>query len=134
MAVKCLSEPAMMLDEAAAEAFAHEVALMRKLRSRNIVYFYGAGMRDNVPFLVTEFMPRGGLDNILHGAAYAQLTWGQKLSFARDTAHGLDFLHSLQLLHRDLKSANLLVSGAEEKKKKKKKETKKGGETVKVKK
>ena len=41
------------------------VQFLRSLRHRNIVYFYGAGDLATAPFLVTEFMERGSLCDLL---------------------------------------------------------------------
>ena len=81
------------------------------MRHRNIVFFYGAGMlsEDSAPFLVTEFFPRGSLDNVVHRAGQT-LTWPQKIQFTTDIANGLDFIHSHDRIHRDLKCANILLS------------------------
>lgn len=38
-----------------------------------------------------------------------RLSWARLLRMARDAAHGMAFLHARSVVHRDLKSANLLV-------------------------
>ena len=40
---------------------------LRSLRHRNIVFFYGAGNLTTEPFLVTEYMARGTLCDVLYG-------------------------------------------------------------------
>lgn len=54
-------------------------------------------------------MARGSVKGILHSGE--PLSWELRMSFAVDTAQGMDFLHSLKpsRIHRDLKSGNLLV-------------------------
>jgi serine/threonine protein kinase len=73
------------------------------------VLFYGAGrFEDGTPFLVIELLDRGSLRKVLeHSGA---LDWKHKITFARDTAVGLNHLHSLGCIHRDVKSGNLLVT------------------------
>ncbi len=112
VAVKLLRACIRDLDEQSSEKFQAEVNLMKRLRHRNIVWFLGAGMLPtNAPFLVTEFMERGSLRRILADKR-VELDWERRVSFALDTARGMEFLHSLDppRIHRDLKSANLLVS------------------------
>ena len=61
--------------------------------------------------LVMEYVEHGSLFDILHRSR-ARLTVQQTLKFARDIAEGMSFLHASGVLHRDLKSANILVDGA----------------------
>jgi serine/threonine protein kinase len=58
-----------------------------------------------------EYVEHGSLFDILHRSR-GQLTVEQTLGFARDIAEGMSFLHASGVLHRDLKSANILVDGA----------------------
>ena len=79
-----------------------------QVRHPNIVQFYGAGITyEGVPFLVTELMELGSLRDVL---AAQTLDWPTRFRFARETALGIGLVHSLNRLHRDLKSANILVS------------------------
>eukprot|EP00047_Mylnosiga_fluctuans_P024677 m.167502 g.167502 ORF g.167502 m.167502 type:complete len:1136 (+) comp9904_c0_seq2:40-3447(+) len=112
VAIKQLRAALQALDESAADDFEREVQLLRRLRHRNIVFFYGAGLLDGVPFLVTEFMARGSLKKILYGPG--EVPWPFRLSALQDTAAGMEYLHRQQppTIHRDLKSGNLLVTDA----------------------
>ncbi|XP_062514419.1 probable serine/threonine-protein kinase drkA [Corticium candelabrum] len=93
--------------------FAREIEVMKTIRHPNIVWFLGAGRHhdDDCPFLVVEYMPRGSLTKILSNQEIV-LDDNMKLRFAIDAAKGMRFLHSQRppRIHRDLKSANLLVS------------------------
>ncbi len=109
VAVKTLDRPVHALEKEDAEEFDREVSFMRNVRHPNIVLFFGAGAtRDGLPFLVTEFMERGSLWTVLESSP--DIAWTQKLAFAHDTALGMQHLHSLGSIHRDLKSGNLLVT------------------------
>jgi serine/threonine protein kinase len=75
--------------------------------------FIGAGHYDeNHLFLVLEFMSGGALRSLLENAT-VELTTKDQLQFIFDTAEGMAYLHTLKppRIHRDLKSANLLLSG-----------------------
>lgn len=111
VAIKRLRATVQELDASAVADFDHEIKLLRRLRHRNIVFFYGAGLLDGGPFLVTEYMARGSLKAILHGSA-AALGWRRRLRALQDTAAGMHYLHSQTppFIHRDLKSGNLLVT------------------------
>jgi len=55
--------------------------------------------------LLTEWMGRGSLFALLQ----QEQPWSRRLKFALDTARGMHYLHSAGLLHRDLKSKNILI-------------------------
>lgn len=69
------------------------------------------------PCVVTEYCARGSLADVLRGGkqgkpgAAAELTWRRRLSMALDAATGMLHLHARTppIIHRDLKSPNLLV-------------------------
>ena len=92
--------------------FAREIEVMKTIRHPNVVMFFGGGkFRDGTPFLVMELMHRGSLTAILHNSSIV-LQNETKFSFALDGARGMSYLHRMNppRVHRDLKSANLLVS------------------------
>jgi serine/threonine protein kinase len=93
--------------------FLRETHFMRTVRHPNIVMFIGAGQyKEKQPFLVLEFMSGGALHSLLKNVE-EELTVRNKLQFILDIAEGMKYLHTLQppRIHRDLKSANLLLSG-----------------------
>lgn len=111
VAVKRLKKSIRLLDESSFQAFMDEAKLQRSLRHRNVVLFYGVGVfEDDSPFLITEFMAKGSLRDLLLGSE--DLPWAQRVGFAKDAANGLGFLHSRTppRMHRDIKSDNLLVN------------------------
>ncbi|XP_053715541.1 proto-oncogene serine/threonine-protein kinase mos [Synchiropus splendidus] len=60
--------------------------------------------------ILMEFVGRD-LQQIIHGSE--PLEPGRWLRFSRDVASGLDFLHSHEVVHLDIKPANILVSSAD---------------------
>ncbi|EFA85632.1 LISK family protein kinase [Heterostelium album PN500] len=88
-----------------------EIDILKDLFSKthkNIVEFIGVGERESLLFLVTELVHGGDLGSILRDSSI-QLPWLLKLHIARSIAEGMRFLHSKNIMHRDLKSNNLLV-------------------------
>ncbi|KAF0717185.1 Aste57867_2448 [Aphanomyces stellatus] len=95
--------------------FAEEIQLMMNLRHPNIVQFIGASWNSysNICF-VTEFLDRGDLYSVLKNPRI-QLSWQHPLlSIAIDISRGMAYLHSMDppIIHRDLKSMNILVSSS----------------------
>ncbi|KAG2667590.1 hypothetical protein I3843_15G119500 [Carya illinoinensis] len=94
----------------ALEEFKSEVLLMKRLRHPNVVLFMGAVTRPPNLSIVTEFLPRGSLYRLIH-RPNNQLDERRRLRMALDTARGMNYLHNCSpvIVHRDLKSPNLLV-------------------------
>lgn len=90
-------------------SFLHEIIVMSNLRHPNILMFLGASIRPPNLCCVTEFLVLGSLDNVLK--MYPKLDWKVRLNMATECARGLLYLHSQNppILHRDLKSMNVLV-------------------------
>ena len=92
--------------------FLREVAIMKSLRHPNIVLFMGAVTQPPKLSIVTEYLSRGSLYRILHRhGARENLDEKRRLSMAFDVAKGMNYLHKRNppIVHRDLKSPNLLV-------------------------
>ncbi|XP_008797028.1 serine/threonine-protein kinase EDR1-like [Phoenix dactylifera] len=96
--------------EDALDEFRSEVRIMRRLRHPNVVLFMGAVTRPPNLSIVTEFLPRGSLYRILH-RPYCQIDEKRRIKMALDVAKGMNCLHTSvpTIVHRDLKSPNLLV-------------------------
>lgn len=57
--------------------------------------------------IITELMPRGSLHDVLHDKI--EISFQFRVKMALDVLRGLQFIHSAGLIHRDLKSPNLLI-------------------------
>ncbi|XP_022743313.1 serine/threonine-protein kinase CTR1-like isoform X2 [Durio zibethinus] len=92
--------------------FLSEVAIMKCLRHPNIVLFMGAVTQPPNLSIVTEYLSRGSLYKLLHKPGVREvLDERRQLSMAYDVAKGMNYLHRRNppIVHRDLKSPNLLV-------------------------
>ncbi|KAI7747313.1 hypothetical protein M8C21_013434 [Ambrosia artemisiifolia] len=88
--------------------FSQEVFIMRKIRHKNVVQFIGACTDPTKLCIVTEFMAQGSIYNFLHkqnGSFKLPLL----LKIAIDISKGMSYLHQNNIIHRDLKTANLLM-------------------------
>ncbi|KAK9813838.1 hypothetical protein WJX73_001349 [Symbiochloris irregularis] len=99
------------VDKRAMDGFTKEVTILYNYRHPNIVSFKGActwqGGKRTV--ILTSFMERGDVYEALgrHPARYKWRAHGKRI--ALDVARGLQFLHSHNIVHFDLKSANILL-------------------------
>uniref|UniRef100_A0A5B7AWS8 non-specific serine/threonine protein kinase n=1 Tax=Davidia involucrata TaxID=16924 RepID=A0A5B7AWS8_DAVIN len=91
-------------------SFRQEVSLMKRLRHPNILLFMGAVTSPQRLCIVTEFLPRGSLFRLLQRTP-SRLDWRRRVHMALDIARGMNYLHHCNppIIHRDLKSSNLLV-------------------------
>ncbi|OQS03918.1 kinase [Thraustotheca clavata] len=90
-----------------------EITMLKQVRHPKIVEFLGISIDPNNICIVTEYLGRGSLLNVLHYST-KKLTWfNYLLQYAIDICEGMAYMHGQMppLLHRDLKSANILISG-----------------------
>ncbi|XP_077646535.1 serine/threonine-protein kinase PAK 3-like [Lonchura striata] len=102
VAIKIMSLQEKMSEELAV----NEILVMRDSRNPNIVSYLDSYLVDAELWLVMEFMDGGTLFDVLR-AVY--LEEGQIGAVCRECLQGLHFLHSRQVIHRDIKSGNVLV-------------------------
>eukprot|EP01126_Amoeba_proteus_P044003 TRINITY_DN4868_c0_g1_i1.p1 TRINITY_DN4868_c0_g1~~TRINITY_DN4868_c0_g1_i1.p1 ORF type:complete len:432 (+),score=70.88 TRINITY_DN4868_c0_g1_i1:614-1909(+) len=88
--------------------FLREVSLLSLIKHKHIVALRGACTKPGDTFLIEDLM-EASLYDLLH-CKTIDLSEMLKLHFAYGTAKGMQVLHSLLLVHRDLKSLNILVS------------------------
>ncbi|CAH0475101.1 unnamed protein product [Peronospora belbahrii] len=107
---RLLSDKKTMQD---ALAFATEIKVMVRLEHPKVVHFIGVSWANALTIqAVTEFMDCGDLKSLLDSSRASSLTWANlKCQIAIDIADALVYLHTLnpKLIHRDLKSRNVLI-------------------------
>ncbi|XP_022183840.2 LIM domain kinase 1 isoform X2 [Nilaparvata lugens] len=96
------------VDEEAQKNFLKEVAVLRSLHHDNVLRFIGVLYKEKKLHLVTEFISGGTLKALIHDLS-EPLPWEQRVNFAKDIAAGMTYLHSMNIIHRDLNSHNCLV-------------------------
>ncbi|KAI3775773.1 hypothetical protein L1987_45526 [Smallanthus sonchifolius] len=95
--------------------FKSEIAVLTKVRHRNLVALLGYCLDGNEKLLVYEYMPQGTLSRHLFNwpeEGLKPLEWTRRLAIALDVARGVEYLHGLaqqSFIHRDLKPSNILL-------------------------
>ncbi|XP_020577017.1 probable leucine-rich repeat receptor-like protein kinase At5g49770 [Phalaenopsis equestris] len=92
--------------------FKTEIELLSRVHHKNLVDLVGFCFQQGERMLVYEYVPNGTLRESLDGRRGIQLNWMRRLQIALDSARGLAYLHELAnppIIHRDIKSANILL-------------------------
>ncbi|KAG5392541.1 hypothetical protein IGI04_022504 [Brassica rapa subsp. trilocularis] len=95
-----------------AEQFRNEVEILTGLRHPNLVSLFGCSSKQSRELLlVYEYVANGTLADHLHGpqANPSLLPWSTRLKIAVETASALKYLHASKIIHRDVKSNNILL-------------------------
>lgn len=89
-----------------------EIALLASLRHPNVVAFLGAV--ESPPCVVTELCENGSLYDIIarvrEDPSEHDFPWPRRMKISLDIAVGMAHLHAKKILHRDLKSPNILLT------------------------
>ena len=94
--------------------FRKEMKIMRQLRHPNVVEYLGSCVTGHSLCLLTEYLVSGSLeDQLLRLRREGKRMRVQRVvGLAMDVAKGLNWLHHKGIIHRDLKSANILITEA----------------------
>ncbi|XP_072778395.1 serine/threonine-protein kinase PAK 3-like [Taeniopygia guttata] len=95
-----------LLEESNSEVCLNEIQTMRGNKNANLVTFVDSYLVDEELWLVMEYMDGGSLHDVIRETHMAE---GEIAAVSRECLQGLDFLHSKQVIHRDIKSHNILL-------------------------
>ncbi|KAM3869173.1 LIM domain kinase 1-like [Diretmus argenteus] len=95
-------------DEETQNTFLKEVKVMRCLDHPNVLKFIGLFYKDKRLNFISEYVQGGTLRETIKKMDN-DFPWSMRVSFAKDIAAGMAYLHSMNVIHRDLNSDNCLV-------------------------
>ncbi|NGX61668.1 MAG: Serine/threonine-protein kinase StkP [Chlamydiae bacterium] len=107
IAIKVLKCPPQGGDEEIIEELENEAEIMSQLNHPNIIRFYG--VVENTHNFVLGFMEQGSLFDLIRTKKTQNWDWTKLLQVGKDMSRGVRFLHSKKIVHRDLKSPNVLL-------------------------
>lgn len=86
-----------------------EIALLSQFEHENIVQYYGTDKDESKLYIFLELVTKGSLMKL-----YQQyhLRDSQVSNYTRQILHGLKYLHDRDVVHRDIKCANILVDAS----------------------
>ncbi|KAG6504584.1 hypothetical protein ZIOFF_036918 [Zingiber officinale] len=111
VAIKLLEKPENDLERALVmeQQFRQEVMTLANLKHPNIVRFIGACRKLMVWCIVTEYAKGGSVRQFLMKRQNRSVPLKLAVKQAIDVAKGMEYIHGLGFIHRDLKSDNLLI-------------------------
>ncbi|KAK9924377.1 hypothetical protein M0R45_032747 [Rubus argutus] len=99
------------MDRQASKEFLAELNVLTRVHHMNLVRLIGYCVEGSL-FLVYEYIENGNLSQHLRGTERDPIPWSNRVQIALDSARGLEYIHEHTVpvyIHRDIKSANILI-------------------------
>jgi len=112
VAIKAISRTSEKLTKKVLQNLEIEISILRTYRHPNIVCMHDVQKTDRHFYLILEFCGGGDVQRLIRTRKAGRLTERLTRRLMRDLASGLRFLWGQELIHRDIKPQNLLLTGA----------------------
>src|SRR5450759_960590 len=107
VAIKVLSPNWETDDQQLLQRFKREINLNRKIKHPNVARIHDFGMSGDFPYITMEYVPGKDLRTIIQ--IEGKLPQARAVSILRQIALGTEAAHKLGIIHRDLKSQNVML-------------------------
>jgi serine/threonine-protein kinase len=102
-----LIRPEIAADKRTIERFNNELKLARKIRHKNVCQMYDLGDEKGTHYITMEYVPGDDLKSFVRRAK--RVDAGTAISIAKQVCEGLAEAHEKGVIHRDLKSSNIMI-------------------------
>ena len=102
-----LIKPEIASDKKTIERFRNELKVARDIAHKNVCRMYDLGKEEGAYYITMEFVPGEDLRSSIR--RFGQLPIGKSISIAKQICEGLAEAHRLGVVHRDLKSNNIMI-------------------------
>jgi len=102
-----LIKPEISTDKKTIERFQNELKFARKIRHKNVCQMYDLNKEEGSYYITMEYVSGEDLKSFIHRSG--QLTIGTAIKIAQQVCDGLSEAHRLGVVHRDLKSSNIMI-------------------------
>jgi serine/threonine protein kinase len=106
-----LIAPEAASDEVFARRFGEESRIAASIEHPNVVPIYAAGEEDGIPYIAMRYVAGSDLGRRI--SRDGRLAPERAVALIAQIGNGLDAIHAAGLIHRDVKPANVLLSGEE---------------------
>jgi serine/threonine protein kinase/Tfp pilus assembly protein PilF len=102
-----LLKPEIASDKKAIERFSNELKLARGIRHKNVCQMFDLGEEKGSPFITMEYIAGEDLRSLIK--RIGRLPVAKSTAIAKEICEGLAEAHKLGIVHRDLKSNNIMI-------------------------
>eukprot|EP00538_Stauroneis_constricta_P000225 CAMPEP_0119562238 /NCGR_PEP_ID=MMETSP1352-20130426/19843_1 /TAXON_ID=265584 /ORGANISM="Stauroneis constricta, Strain CCMP1120" /LENGTH=1031 /DNA_ID=CAMNT_0007610597 /DNA_START=126 /DNA_END=3221 /DNA_ORIENTATION=- len=111
VAIKAITRTSEKLTKKVLQNLEIEISILRTYRHPNIVCMHNVQKTERHFYLILEYCGGGDVQRLIRTRKAGRLTEGLTRRLTRDLAAGLKFLWGQELIHRDIKPQNLLLTG-----------------------
>lgn len=111
VAIKAITRTSEKLTKKVLENLEMEISILRTYRHANIVCLHDVQKTERHFYLILEYCGGGDVQRLIRTRKAGRLTERLTRRLVRDLASGLQFLWGQELIHRDIKPQNLLLTG-----------------------
>jgi serine/threonine protein kinase len=92
------------------EEIQKEIDILKNLRNRYIIQYYGIYSENRELFIIMDYAENGTLTKFINDNRDKEHNWDLNNQFIKQIARGLAYIHHENIIHRDLKSMNILLT------------------------